>query len=127
MKKVGLKGTYVQYLAAMAHYREEGLTASKICELCDLDKAAVSRALSEMEKKGLICRKEENEKMYRMHLFLTEKGSETANFVTERVKCAVSQAVKGIPEEERCIFVKAFQTISDNLLDLSENGLPQEE
>ena len=126
MKKVGLKGTYVQYLAAMAHYREEGLTAARLCELCDRDKAAVSRALAEMEEKGLICRKEENEKMYRMHLFLTEKGMEMANFATDRVKCAVAQAVKGIPEEERCIFVKAFQTISDNLLDISQNGLPQD-
>lgn len=125
MKKIGLKGTYVQYLAAMAHYPEEGLTAAKLCELCDRDKAAVSRALAEMEEKGLICRKDENEKMYRIFLFLTEKGKETANFVTERVKCAVSQAVKGIPESERCVFVKAFQTISDNLLDLSQHGLPQ--
>jgi len=53
MVKYGLKGAYAQYLVAMDHY-PEGITAAKLCEVCDIDKAAVSRVLSEMEKKKLV-------------------------------------------------------------------------
>ena len=50
MEKYGLKGASAQYLLAMARY-PEGITAAALCDVCDRDKAAVSRILSEMEKK----------------------------------------------------------------------------
>ncbi len=120
MKKIGLKGSYVPYLATLDRFQEEGVTAAKLCELCDRDKAAVSRALSELEEKGLLVREEENGRVYRIRLFLTEKGKRAASFIKEKVQFAVEQAVKGIPEEQRIIFVESFQHISKNLQDLTK-------
>ena len=48
MVKYGLKGPYAQYLVAMKRC-PQGITASALCEVCDKDKAAVSRMLGEME------------------------------------------------------------------------------
>ena len=45
MEKLGLKGAYAQYLVAM-HRHPEGITAVDLCEVCDKDKAAVSRAVT---------------------------------------------------------------------------------
>ena len=44
MEKYGLKGAYAQYLLALSHC-PEGLSAAELCEVCDKDKAAVSRVL----------------------------------------------------------------------------------
>ena len=53
MVKHGYKGAFAQYLATLRRY-EEGLTSSELCEICDKDKAAVSRIIAEMEEKGLV-------------------------------------------------------------------------
>ena len=52
MVKLGYKGAYAQYLAAMKRY-PEGLTAAQLCYICDRDKAAVSRSVGELEAHGL--------------------------------------------------------------------------
>ena len=48
MVQYGLKGSTAQYLTAL-RLHEEGLTASQLCEVCDKDKAAISRVLTELE------------------------------------------------------------------------------
>ena len=46
MAKYGLKGAYAQYLVAVKRF-PEGVTSTELCELCDKDKAAVSRIVAE--------------------------------------------------------------------------------
>ena len=53
MIKRGYKGAFAQYLATLSRY-EEGLTSTELCEICDKDKAAVSRIIAEMEEKGIV-------------------------------------------------------------------------
>ena len=50
MEKYGLKGPYAQCLLAMRRY-PEGITAARLCEVCDKDKAAISRMMVELEEK----------------------------------------------------------------------------
>ena len=47
LEKQGLKGAFAQYLVVMSHY-PEGITATQLCEVCDKDKAAVSRVIAEL-------------------------------------------------------------------------------
>ena len=47
MIKFGYKGAFAQYLVAMRHY-PKGVTAAQLSEICDKDKAAVSRIVTEM-------------------------------------------------------------------------------
>ena len=91
MEKYGLKGAYAQYLIAMRRF-PDGVTATQLCEICDKDKAAVSRAVSEMEVKGVL--KREGKNPYRALLKLTDEGNKAANFVCERAEIAVRDAIK---------------------------------
>ena len=53
MAKYGLKGPYAIYLLTMHRY-SDGITATQLCELCDRNKAEVSRAVTAMEVMGLV-------------------------------------------------------------------------
>ena len=122
MEKYGLKGAYAQYLIAMDHY-PEGITAAKLCEVCDIDKAAVSRVLSEMEKKHLVERL--GEIGYRARVRLTDEGKAAALYVAKRATLAVEMAGKGLSEEERRIFYRALERIAGNIQTLSKDGIPE--
>lgn len=121
MDRLGYKGAFAQYLVLLRRY-PEGLTAAEICELCDRDKAAVSRAMAEMEEKALVAR---SGSAYRAKLFLTELGLDAADFVACRAEVAVLEAGKGLSDRDRIIFYEALSRISDNLQTLSKQGLPE--
>lgn len=123
MEKYGLRGAYAQYLVTMTHY-PEGITSSKLSEICDRDKAAISRIVSEMEDKGLVVRYTERDNMYRAKLILTEEGKKAADFVCERAEKAVNAAGQGLGEEERKIFYGALAIIEANLRRISRDGIP---
>lgn len=120
MKKFGLKGSLAQYLQAMYHH-SEGLTATDLCKLCDKDKAAVSRALLEMEQKGLAERP--GESGYRIPVRLTQKGQKTAGDVCRRITAAVEAAGKGLDAEQRAVCYRALGLIASNLQQMEKDGL----
>lgn len=124
MEKYGLRGSYVQYLIAMKRF-PEGMTSAKLCEVCDKDKAAISRIVVEMENKGLVKRENDKNNLYRAKLLLTEEGNNAADFVCERAEKAVLAAGKGLDEEDRRIFYGALAIFEANLRRISREGLPE--
>lgn len=123
MEKFGLKGAYAQYLLAMNRY-PNGIIASALCEICDKDKAAVSRMLSEMERKGLVTRESNGGNQYRALLKLTDKGKEAAQFVQERATIAVELAGTGLTNQNRMILYASLELIASNLQIIRNNGIP---
>ena len=77
MEKQGLRGAFAQYLLAISRH-PEGITAATLCEVCDKDKAAVSRIIAEMESKGLVEKENDGTSQYRARLRLTPAGQEAA-------------------------------------------------
>ena len=126
MARYGLKGPHAQCLLAMRRY-PDGITASELCTLCDKDKAAVSRAVSEMIERGLVSRELVRGNGYRAPLHLTKKGREVALHVCRRAELAVNAVGGGIPEENRRIFYDVLTTIARNMHRFSEEGLPEEQ
>ncbi len=124
MIKYGYKGAYAQYLAALARF-PEGLTCAKLCTICDKDKAAVSRIIAEMEQKGLVVRRGDNERLYKAPVFLTEEGRRTAAYVQERARVAVDAANPDMTEEERQAFYHALDRIAARLHALTREGIPE--
>lgn len=122
LKKHGLKGPYALYLVTMANYNED-ITAAHLSEMCSKDKADVSRALCAMEKKGFI--KKQGDNAYRARLTLTDTGRAVAEQITKRAVLAVEMAGKGLSDEKRAVFYEALYTITDNLKEISEKGLPE--
>lgn len=123
MEKYGLKGAFAQYLLVMARY-PSGVTATKLCEICDKDKAAISRVLSEMESKGLVAKISSGTSQYKALHKLTEAGQDAARYVQEKATAAVEIAGSGITEDERRIMYGSFNRIAANLQTICRNGIP---
>lgn len=119
MEKLGLKGVFVQYLELL-HRHPEGITSAQICEICILDKAAVSRTVNEMESKGLVYREGTS---YRARIKLTEEGMRTAEYVLTRTARAVELA--GLPINDRPTLYSNLEHVSQILQKLSKEGLPE--
>ncbi len=126
MEKIGLKGAYCTYFSAMSRF-EDGLTATQLCELCYKDKADVSRAVSDLEKRGYVTKESNGTNFYRARIMLTEEGKRIADYVQQRVNLAVSLAGNGIADDDRNVFYSTLRSILNNLEQISINGLPEEE
>ncbi len=122
MIKYGLKGSFAQYLLAIARH-EKGVTATSLGDICGKDKAAISRVLAEMEELGLIYRLLSGTNRYRAQLRLTDRGREIAEKTMAATKIAVEAAGKGVSDEERRVIYSVLDRISDNLQELSDNGI----
>ena len=64
MARFGLKGPHAQCLVALNRY-PEGITAARLCEVCEKDKAAVSRIIAELEEEGMVTRDSQGGSRYR--------------------------------------------------------------
>lgn len=123
MESYGLKGAFAQYLLAMSHY-PAGVTAAQLCEICDKNKAAVSRTLAEMKQSGLILQ-ENSPSGYRANLQLSEAGKKAAAFVFHRASTAVELAGQGLTGDDRTVFYSALEGIAAHLQAISREGLPR--
>lgn len=122
LSKYDLKASHVTYLLTLARY-PEGLTAPKLAELCDRDKADVSRMLSILEARGLVTKDGIGGNRYRGCLRLTSEGQTVAEALSRRAELAVEQAGEGLTERERIIFYTALDTITKNLRRICQEGL----
>ena len=123
MLKFGLKGPHVQCLVVLSRY-PDGLTSAELCELCEKDKAAISRAVAELEKEGLLSREGEKDRIYRAPLKLTERGQEIAMQILRTATRAVEVAGDGLTDGDREIFYSVLEKIAANLQTISEDGIP---
>ena len=120
MARYGLKGSHVQCMMAMDR-RPGGVTISQLCELCDKDKAAVSRDIAELEERGMVERMSAD-KNYRAPICLTEAGKHTARQVCGIVQTAVELAGERLEDEDRRVFYQTLDLIAGNLRRISSEG-----
>ena len=114
MESFDLKGPHVSCLFYL--YKNDGpLTLKELCDVCDEDKAAVSRAVDSLEKNGYVACNSKTEKRYKSPLFLTQKGVETAKGIVEKIDWIVESAGEGVTQENRGIFYETLEIISTNL------------
>ena len=126
MEKHGLKGAHSIYLTTMARF-PEGMTAPQLCELCCKDKSDVSRMMHILEKKGLVIKEGGHQNRYNGAVRLTDEGKRVAEFVRRRACLAVAISGSSLTDEARAILYQTLETISENLRNISKNGLPDEE
>lgn len=112
MTEFDLKGAHVMCLFYL-HHSPEGLTAARLCELCGEDKAAISRTLAELTRRGYIAPDEG--KKYRAPMRLTPEGEALAANVDSLICQWVGAGGDGLTEEEREIFYRVLGRIAENL------------
>ena len=120
MARYGLKGPHAQCLVAMDRH-PNGVIIAQLCELCDKDKAAVSRDISELEAKGMVERCG-GDKLYRAPIRLTEQGRIIARQVREMIQAAVEMAGENLADEDRRVFYRTLELIAGNLRRISREG-----
>lgn len=125
MAKYGLKGPHAQVLLAMSRF-PEGVTSGELVKLCDKDKAAISRTVSELEKEGMVTRQGKNGNHYRAALTLTDRGREAASHVAIRAGRAVEAASNGLSDGNRRVLYQALELIADHLQSICDTGLAEE-
>ena len=123
MIKYGYKGAFAQYLVALRRY-PEGITSAKLCEICDKDKAAISRVLTEMQEKGLILRETQSDHRYNALIKLTAEGLKAAAYVDERAQAAIEAVGNEMTNENRAAFYATLDFIAAKLQTISKEGLP---
>ena len=119
MGKLNLKTPHVSCLYYL-HKQDGSMTAKELCDMCDEDKAAISRSIDYLEKHGFIACESKFEKRYRSPLFLTEKGKKAGEYIVKKVDGILDDASKGLTDGDRKVLYKSLFIISDNLLKLSE-------
>ena len=126
MVKFGYKGAYAQYLVVLSEH-PEGLIASRICEICDKDKAAVSRIIAEMQEKDLVVREQDDTRVYRSVIRLTDHGMEVAHHVCQKAMDAVvAIGKKSMSDEERVMFYAVLERIHAQLQSFTKDGIPKQ-
>ena len=119
MEMFDLKGPHVSCLHYL--YKSNGsLTLKELCDICDEDKAYISRAIDSLENDGYIECNSKTEKRYKSPLMLTEKGQKASIEIVKKIDQIVADAGIGVTPENREIFYKTFKTICDNLQKICE-------
>ena len=126
MAKYDLNSPHAVYLNALYDANEDGITAAQLGELCGKNKADVSRMVAILEKKNLVQKIAVGKNMYRAKLMLTTEGKQAAEHVRRRAAIAVELAGDGLSNQEREIFYRVLDQITENLQKLSREGLPQQ-
>ncbi|MCR5283039.1 MAG: MarR family winged helix-turn-helix transcriptional regulator [Lachnospiraceae bacterium] len=118
MRGLGLKGSYALYLITLSS-DPNGITATRLAELTQRDKADVSRAISQFQQQGLVEAYGENR--YRAPIVLTQKGKDLTGQIRKKAEHALQMAGEGLSEEMRQSMYQALEIIASNLKDMSED------
>lgn len=121
MEKYGLKGPYAIYFTTLHQY-PEGVTAARLAELCNRNKADVSRAMATMEEKELIVRTSSTTNSYRAQILLTPSGKKLALEICSKVMTTVTVGGEGLTEEEKISLYHSLEIIADNLQKISNEN-----
>lgn len=92
-----------------------GSSQKEIARGCHIEAGSLTSILNRMEEKGLVERRMLHGNRRNSYVFLTEKGDELRNLVTESFESIENEAFRGISEADRQQFMKTFSRIYENL------------
>ncbi len=113
MAEFGLKSPHVSCLYYL--YKEESLTAKELSDICDEDKAAISRSIVQLENLGYLSCESESKKRYKAPLVLTEEGKIVAKRITDKIDSVLDFVSDALSDDERKNFYEHLNSVCDNL------------
>ena len=124
MKSFGLRGPHSLYLLTLLN-APEGISAPRLCEVCDKNKADVSRTMATLQEKELVVKVGDNQKQYGGLYVLTKQGVSLAQQIRDRTNLAVELAGRDLDDPSREILYNALKSIADNLKEVSATSLTE--
>lgn len=116
MARFNLKGTHVSCLYYL--YINGTLTAKELTDICQEDKAAVSRSLDYLEKNGYIYCDSKAQKRYKSPLKLTEKGYEVGSAMSDIITDIVKEANSELSQWDLITMYQGLYSINEKLQNL---------
>ena len=113
MASYQLKSIHISCLYYL--YSSGSLTAAELCERCEEDKAAISRALDYLEKEGYLEASDKSAKRYRHPLYLTGKGTQAGSIIAAKINAVLEEINSSLTEQERLAFYRSLTAISNRL------------
>lgn len=113
LSEYNLKNAHISCLHYL--YTHDGAIASNLCEECEEDKAAVSRALNDLEINGFIGRHSESSGRYKRSILLTAKGREAGKKIAD-MNSRVLDIISGdFSKAEIHALLNSLSVLNDNL------------
>ena len=100
------------------------MTAARLADLCQRDKADVSRAIADFQKKGIL--EPYDGPRYRFTPKLTPRGHALAAQIRARATVALDLAGQGITDEMRENMYHCLDLIATNMRLICEDGLMEQ-
>ena len=119
MARYGLKGTNAVCLCCV-YESGDGLTATELSNLGEIDKAQVSRCMTELTAKGYVYRDDRDGKRYKQKYRLTAEGARVAADVFLCFKEIEDALHSGASKEALDTFYSTLQLICANFTALVE-------
>ena len=113
MADIKLKSGHVSCMYYL--YAVGPLTAKELCDMCEEDKANVSRSMEYLEQNGYLAPLPDEKRLYKRRYTLTEKGTEAAKRLDEKIERVLAIAGEGVTEENRAIMYASLAKVSANL------------
>lgn len=113
MEKYGITAAEEPFF--MAIQKHQGATQEELTLLVGVDKAATTRALSSLERKGYLMRQQDERDRRQNRIYATEKALRLGAEVREALMCLNDEVLHGIPEEIQVMLYQALLQMEDNL------------
>ena len=123
MAALGLKGKQVQCLFGLYNCAE-GVSLTRLGEMCGEDKGMMSRTVKELVGEGLVYVDAEHGRKYKNPVRLTEKGERIAGIVAEKISAILEEGGAGISDGERAQLYRSLGIISENLTEICNKYAP---
>lgn len=112
MQEFNLKSQHVSCIYYI--HKNGALTPKELCDICQEDKAMVSRSLEVLGEKGFLVGESSNKK-YRKLISLSEKGKQIARKVAEKIDKIIKIASAQLSQEKRFAMYEGLALINSNL------------
>ena len=99
LKPYGLSKIHSFYLLCL-HKRPDGIKLKELSEIVGCDKANTSRAIADLQDKGIVCKDTDNDIEKKYMVMLTSEGREIANKFAELVRVNVTNVLSRLSKNE---------------------------
>lgn len=113
MSEFNLKSPHVSCLYYL--YKMGDMSATKLCEVCAEDKAAISRSIDFLEENGYITCDSNLKKRYNSLLSLTNKGLEVSEKIAFKIDNILNCISNDLPDDKRAIMYEGLNFICERL------------
>ncbi|HAA9734958.1 TPA_asm: MarR family transcriptional regulator, partial [Listeria monocytogenes] len=95
----------------------QGIIQEKLVDILKIDRTTASRAIKNLEKNGLIIKKQNKNNKKNKLLFPTEKGQQLYPLIIRENEYSNAVALKGFTEAEINMLTDALKKVKENIAD----------